>query len=313
MKRLALLALLPAALCAQGAPKPANAPAPPPPAETGPDVDLLHHLRRATVSLGIRVTVDEKQRFGTVGSGVIIAWDAQHGCLPTAKHVFSDPEKSFFPTILYLHIPQSEPRADDDLGVALPLVANGQSLWHGSSDADLAVAPLPDLSAYKDLHGISFSDFGGEDDVFQGASVVVFGYPELLGPDYQNTPIARNGIVAWINPNGRLDHTFLVDANIFNGNSGGPVFHMPSGVSRMGRFVLGGSPKLIGIVSKDAGEEAPVHAGKAPINATNQQTGIVTPLTASVLNIGGIGIVEPILKARKLIIDTFNVKLPANP
>lgn len=276
--------------------------------ETGLDVDLLHHLRRATVSLGLRQTsADGTQHFATVGSGVIVAWDEHHACLLTAKHVFNDPEKSFFPTVLYVRLPQSEPRSGDDLGVELRLVVNGQTLWRGADDADLAVVGLPALSNYKDLHGISFSDFGGEDDVFQGASVVVFGYPELLGSDYQTTPIARSGVVAWTNPNGRLDHTFLVDANIFSGNSGGPVFHLPSGASRNGGFVIGGAPKLIGIVSKDAGEEAPVHAGDLPMSLTNRQTGVTVPMTAKVLNIGGIGIVEPISKAKKLIISTFNL------
>jgi hypothetical protein len=267
--------------------------------ETGPDVDLLHHLRRSTVSLGIRVSDGHGQtRFATVGSGVFVAWDEHHGCLLTAKHVFYNPEKSFFPTVLYLRLPQTEPRAADDLGVELRLVVNGQNLWRGADDADLAVIGLPDMSAYKDLHAIFLTDFGGEDDLYQGASVVVLGYPELLGPDYQTTPIARNGIVAWTNPEGRLDHTFLVDANVFSGNSGGPVFHLPTGVSRNGGFSVGGAAKLIGIVSKDAYEEAPIHVGETPVNVINQQTGVTVPMTAQVLNIGGIGIVEPAAKAK---------------
>lgn len=282
----------------------------PPKVETGPDVDLLHHLRRSTVSLGFHQTVDGVERFVTVGSGVIVALDEHHACLLTAKHVFFNPEKGYVPTVLFIRVPQSEPRPADDLGVALPLVVNGQFHWRGSIDADLAVADLPDLSAYKDLHGISLSDFGGDDDVFQGASVVVMGYPELLGPDYQTTPIARGGIIAWTSPDGRLDHTFLVDANVFNGNSGGPVFHTSGGLTRQGGMALGGSPKLIGIVSKDAGEEAPVHAGPVPATSVNQLTGAVTPVTAQVLNIGGIGIVEPASKAKKLILDFFGPALP---
>lgn len=283
---------------------------PPSPPETGPDVDLLHHLRRSTVSLGLRVTENGRERFATVGSGVIVTWDRHDACLLTAKHIFYDPEKSFFPTVLYMRLPQSEPRSADDLGVELKLIENGKNLWSGSDDADLAVIPVPRLSGYKDLHAMMFSDFGGEDDIFQGASVVVMGYPELLGPDYQTTPIARNGIVAWTDPNGRLDHTFLVDANVFNGNSGGPVFRLSTGSSRNGGFSIGGPAKLIGIVSKDVAEEAPVHAGPNNLTVTNRQTGAVTPLEAKVLNIGGIGIVEPISKAKELIIKTFN--LPAN-
>jgi hypothetical protein len=291
---------------------PAAVPAPPKP-ETGPDVDLLHSVRRSTVSLGFRKTENGVERFVTVGSGVFVAWDAHHACLLTAKHVFYDPDKSFFPTVLFLRLPQTEPRTAEDLGVELKLVVNGQNLWRGAADADLAVIAVPDLSAYTDLHAIFLTEFGGEDDVFQGASVVVLGYPELAGPDYQISPIARNGIIAWTNPNGRLDHIFLVDANVFGGNSGGPVFHMPSGPGRNGGFMVGGSPKLIGIVSKDAWEDAQVHVGDTAITVTNQQTGITIPMTAKVLNIGGIGVVEPVSKAKKLVMDTFNVKMPTTP
>jgi hypothetical protein len=255
---------------------PPQSPPPPPQVETGPDVDLLHHLRRSTVSVGLRQTdAGGKQHFVTAGSAVIVALDEHHACLLTAKHVFSQPDKGYTPTQVFLRIPQSQPRTEDDLGVPLVLALNGRTLWRGADDADLAVVALPDLTVYRDLHGINLSDFGDEKDLYQGASVVVFGYPELLGPDYQTTPISRGGIVAWTNPNGPLDHTFLVDANIFSGNSGGPVFHILTGPARMGGFQIGGPPKLIGIVSKDAFEESPVHAGASPANSINQQTGEV--------------------------------------
>ena len=290
-------------VCAQ-IPAPAPAPAQPPQPESGPDVDLLHHFRRSTVSLGLHQTVDGKEHFVTIGSAVVVLLDEHHACLLTAKHVLFNPEKGYTPTMLFVRVPQSEPRDADDLGVPLPLIQNGRPLWKGADDADLAVAAIPpQISAYKDLHGILISDFGGEDDVYQGASVAVFGYPELLGPDYQTTPIARAGIIAWTDPNGRLDHTFLVDANVFNGNSGGTVFHLPSGMTKTGSFAIGGTPKLIGIISKDAYEEAPVHAGATPAGSVNPLTGDVTPVTAQVLNIGGIGIVEPISKAKKLVLD----------
>lgn len=306
-KMIAVTAIL--ILCLTSLANSQQPPSPTPnPPETGPDVDLLHGLRRSTVSLGLRANQNGEEIFVTVGSGVIVAWDAHHACLLTAKHVFDNPEKGFHPTMLYMRLPKTEPRAQTDLGVPLTLVANGNVLWRGAQDADLAVTSVPDVSVYKDLHAVFLNDFGGEDDVYQGAAVVVMGYPELLGPDYQTTPIARNGIIAWTNPEGRLDHTFLVDANVFSGNSGGPVFHLPTGVGRTGGFMLGGPPRLIGIVSKDAAEEAPVHAGETPLNLTNQQNGVTIPLTAKVLNIGGIGIVEPISKAKKLIIETFNIK-----
>jgi hypothetical protein len=83
-------------------------------------------------------------------------------------------------------------------------------------------------------------------------------------------------------------------------------------------MTLGGAPKLIGIVSRDAYEEAPVRVGETPISVTNQQTGTTTPMQAQVLNIGGIGIIEPASKARQLVLDFLDpthtlVPLPKPP
>jgi S1-C subfamily serine protease len=303
MRKLAVAAILFCVIGIVWAQAPTSTSPPVPPIETGADVDLLHGLRRSTVSLGFHQEVGGVQHFVTVGSGVIVAIDPHHACLLTAKHIFYNPEKGYVPTMLYVRIPQIEPRAADDLGVPVPLVVNGQVRWRGSVDADLAVADVPDLSTYKDLHAIFLSDFGGSDDVYQGASVVVMGYPELLGSDYQTTPIARGGIIAWTSPDGRLDHTFLVDANVFSGNSGGPVFHTSGGLTRNGGITLGGAPKLIGIVTRDAYEDSQVRVGSTPVTVTNQQTGEVIPMTSQVLNIGGIGIVEPASKAKQLVLD----------
>jgi len=49
------------------------------------------------------------------------------------------------------------------------------------------------------------------------------------------------------------------------------------------------------------------------MTSINSQTGAATPITARVLNIGGIGIVEPATKAKKLIIDSFDTKPETNP
>ena len=287
-----------------GAQNQPNSSAPQQPSDSASDADeIMHHLRRSTVSLGLHVNEGGKPRFVTVGSAVAVTIDGRKACLLTAKHVFSQPEKGYVPTMLYVRLPQNGQRSEDDLGFPIPLVVNGSAVWRGSEDADLAVVAAPNLSMSSDAHAILLSDFGDEDDVYQGAAVVVMGYPELLGPDFQTTPIARGGIVAWTNPNGALEHTFLVDANVFSGNSGGPVFHMPTGVMKSGGFRMGGSPKLIGIISKDAFEEARVHAGGQPVNSIDQSNGRVPPLTAQVLNIGGIGIVEPASKAKKLVGD----------
>ena len=195
--------------------------------------DALEHWRQSTLAIGQVVDSGGKRRWVTIGSAVIVALDRQHPCIITAKHVVYDPPHGYVPTQMYVRVPQTFPSDATDFGVLVPLVENGSNIWRSLPDgSDIAAVPLPNLSKYTDVHGIAVQDFGTDEDIYQGAAVIVFGYPVILGEDYLSTPIARGGIVAWTDPNGPTDHPFLIDANVFNGNSGGPVFHSRSGFSK---------------------------------------------------------------------------------
>jgi hypothetical protein len=100
---------------------------------------------------------------------------------------------------------------------------------------------------------------------------------------------------------GATEKRFLIDANMFNGNSGGPVFHVRTGIARSGGLVVRGGMGLIGIVVEDAWERAQVVAGSQPVQALDPATGKTVRAEALVLNIGGIGIVEPIGNVRRLV------------
>ena len=52
-------------------------------------IDPMDHLRQATLSIGIVGTVSGKNSYITKGSSVLVASDASHACLLTAKHMFS--------------------------------------------------------------------------------------------------------------------------------------------------------------------------------------------------------------------------------
>lgn len=271
-----------------------------PPEPTRPEI--LEHWRLATISLGQVVHEGDADRFVTVGSALIVALDQQHGAILTAKHVVFDPARGYIPSVTYMRLPKNEPSTRPDMGILVPLIVDGKNLWQSLPDgSDIAVVPLPDLSAYKNVHAVAMSDFGQSEDIFQGASILVLGYPELLGPDYQTTPMARGGIIAWTDPDGKLEKPFVVDANLFNGNSGGPVFRIKSGFDRYGNMTIGGGYSFIGIVSKDAYEEAPVHVGEQFIGQIDQATGRRIPYAAQVKNIGGVGIVEPVYRVRLLL------------
>ena len=83
----------------------------------------------------------------------------------------------------------------------------------------------------------------------EGDGVFTMGFPLGIAGDERNYVIVRQGIIASIQPwFSGTDSTFLVDASIYPGNSGGPVFTKPEIVS-----ITGTEPnndcRMIGIVS----------------------------------------------------------------
>ncbi|AYY97090.1 serine protease [Burkholderia multivorans] len=269
--------------------------------------DATDPIRRATVSIGKVIDAGKGPQFATMGSGVIVALDRHHGVIITAKHVVYEPTQGNVPDVVSIRVPRGTDVVANDLGVPVPLVVNGKNLWQSLPDgSDLAAIPLtPALAKYvgKAIQAIPLDIFAGPDDLYLGASIFVLGYPAILGEDYLTTPIARAGIVSWIDPTGPLDKRFLIDANVFNGNSGGPVFHFRSGFTRNGTLALDtGGVTFLGIVIGDAIEAAPVFDGQMnPALSMDPQSGRVTQLFAKVLNIGGIGVVEPASKVRQLV------------
>jgi hypothetical protein len=210
-------------------------------AQSAPQTEMLEHWRRATVSLGRIISDGGRQIYTTLGSAVFVAVDDHHGCILTARHMVDDPTQNppWKPTEIQLRLARSAASPDPDLGVKVPLIVNNEVVWKGLPGSDLAVLPAPDLSKYSDLHAVIVNDFGAsEEDVFQGAPVVVLGYPGVIGETPLSFPIARSGIIAWTDPSDRLGRPFLVDANVMPGNSGGPVFHLRTGLNRFGGFVV---------------------------------------------------------------------------
>ena len=161
---------------------------------------MLEHWRRATVSLGRIETKDGKDAYGTLGSAVIAATDEHHGCLLTVKHMVSDPRKNWEPTEIRMRLARNASSHDPDIGVKVILVLNGENIWKSLPDgSDLAVIPFGAISGdeqskLSDLHGISINDFAPlEDYVFQGAPILVLGYPGVIGETPLSFPLAEAG------------------------------------------------------------------------------------------------------------------------
>ena len=139
---------------------------------------------------------------------------------------------------------------------------------------DVAAAPL-DATAFIDS-GIEYQVFASDRDVLtkqqvlqetgirEGNGIYILGFPlELVGKE-RNYVIARQGILACVQDWLRSDEdTFLIDASIFPGNSGGPVLTQPE-IIAVGNDKPYGKSSLIGMV-----------ASYVPYNdlAISQQTG----------------------------------------
>ncbi len=282
-----------------------------------PPPDPGKFWRDATVSLGQPVTIGGQSRFVVTGTGVIVALDAHRGCILTARHMLVDPTTGILTRSLWMRLSME---TGDEQPIQLSLFDSvGRNVWQTLPDNDLAVIPLPWIQLTgKHISAVTLDYFvTSPDDLFQGAQVIVLGYPQVFrNPDqtdpYSNVPIARNGTIAWTDPVDPLGKPFLVDANLYGGNSGGPVFRVKNGFDKYGNFNVGG-PRLqfIGIVSRGPETPAPVIAGNGIVTHPNPVTGVPDNEYAIVPYVGGIGIIEPASKARELLGRVFaNVPPP---
>ena len=130
--------------------------------------------------------------------------------------------------------------------------------WTEHPDADVAVTPVDarfimseNVEFYLFIDGETAlsREQANDAEISEGNGVFVLGFPLQLAGEDRNYVIVRQGVVARIQDWLRGDEeTFLIDASIFPGNSGGPVVTKPEGYS------IRGTPSyrkcsLIGMVS----------------------------------------------------------------
>lgn len=233
------------------------------------------HLRKSTVSLGTLETSGGKVSFRAIGTGVLVAHQLPSGMLvgiATARHVLDAPSESWRPRQLQVRFAAEQGRGlSEDVGYSINLLkADGTSIWMGIEGSDVAVIPVMQDFGIRLPTGlltdaIGDQDFANADDLFEGESVLVFGFPTnsqvLMGPDVLVRAVTRGGVVAWTNPDSPLSNVFMLDANILPGNSGGPVFRVPTGVDKYGSFDVGGKAAFLGIVSSTLTDHEVVGAG----------------------------------------------------
>jgi len=174
--------------------------------------------------------------------------------LITAAHVL-EAIKSYV-AILHLR------KQDGDKFVKLPYPVQirnkGIPLWTRHDQVDVAAMRVP-LPKDADVKLIS-TDLLGTDKILEqfqvhpGDQLLVLGFPYGAEANDAGFPILRSGRIASypLTPT-RDTRTFLLDFEVFSGNSGGPVLFYAENRFFAGSIHLGTTQFIIGVVSEEKG------------------------------------------------------------
>jgi len=206
------------------------------------------------------VTSSGKKFFGT---GFIVNREREDGkvafFLVTNKHVIKD---SVSGNLTFLAKKNDKPDFDNHIDFHYD---NFASTWHGhpEDNVDVAVYPLGRTIKHAKERGteIFFKTIPPEvmpsqsqlDELDALEEILLIGYPRTLRDEKNLLPIMRKGITA---TPATIDYEgkpiFLIDAPVFEGSSGSPVFiyNVGSYSKKGGGTVIGNRVFLLGIVSK---------------------------------------------------------------
>jgi hypothetical protein len=207
--------------------------------------------------------------------------------LVTNKHVIKDAAKGF------LRLTRKKSDGSPDFGNIIPIeVGQFKDAWipHPDPRVDLAIlpcAPMLDQLAKQGTPAFYIATDPGvipTDEAMRDLTpledVLIVGYPDGISDVVNNVPIFRRGITAtppYLDFEGRKE--FLIDAAIFPGSSGSPVFLFNQGtwVLRSGATVAGGYRiQLLGVVYGVATHPTTGEIGIVP--APTQRAVAVTPV-----------------------------------
>lgn len=220
----------------------------------------------------VRITTTAAGQIGS-GTGFFLAEERPEGgtavLLVTNKHVIAGADQ------VTLHLIAAGPANTPALGNGLTLTCSpNQFIGHPDPEIDVtmigvggALQQLADAGTPAFIRSVSPSMCATKatlEDYEPIEPVTFIGYPSGLYDSASLLPIVRQGFAATaMNIDYEAKPVFLIDASVFPGSSGSPVFLVPrpSAPDKRGNITIGGSAKppiLLGIV-------AAVHQRQVPV------------------------------------------------
>jgi hypothetical protein len=200
---------------------------------------------KAIVPLTVK---DASGAFLPIGTGFLVdhLCNGQHfHCLVTAKHVIMKGDGQPR-TDLFLLTNKKGQGVD---WLELSSLSSSGVMWKTHPEKDVAAIAVPIIYQTHDVMKFMPEIFEDFSNIKEGDDIFFLGFPLQIGVTANRiTPIVRSGMVALRNEDG----TFLIDANVFPGNSGSPVFFKPCAFETRGREMKLGQirqPKLLGLIT----------------------------------------------------------------
>lgn len=199
--------------------------------------------------------IQEGKNIGTVFIlGQPVENDPSRACyvLFTAGHVLNSMKNDFATIFLRKKVNNNYIKFPFQIKIR----SNSQPLWVGHPEVDIAVMriSLPRVTDIKLISTelIATDDFISNFEVNPGDDLLVLGFPYGAEANEAGFPILRSGRIASypLTPT-KMTKTFLLDFEIFGGNSGGPVFMCSRNRAYGGSTHIGVVSQLMGIVSQE--------------------------------------------------------------
>lgn len=239
----------------------------------------------------VRITTTAAGQIGS-GTGFLLAEERPEGgttiLLVTNKHVIAGAEQ------VTLHMIAAGPAGTPALGSGLTLTCfPEQFTGHPDPEIDIAMIgvggalqQLADRGTPAFFRSVSPSMCATKETLedYEPIEPVTFiGYPSGLYDSASLLPIVRQGFAATaMNIDYEAKPVFLIDASVFPGSSGSPVFLVPrpSMPDKRGNITIGGPakpPVLLGIV-------AAVHQRQVPVILASANQGV--PMVNELIDLG---------------------------